>query len=304
MNSLKITLALFTGIVIFCFATSADKKTIRNVQKALNENYSYIPAGKLVFEKDTLSINSFLMFKTEISNFEYRLFLNDLLAKGETEKYEIAKIDSTIWSKNSKNVKYEEYYHNHPAYRDFPVLNITKEGAELYCEWVSNKINAVLGSNLKFRLPTHEEWMYAAHGNLEISPYPWGGPYLRNSRGVYLANFLSFDAGTITKDSSGNYNVMPNAYFGSPLGNNYADITAPVKSYYPNYYDLYNMSGNVAEMISNKALVVGGSWSDPGYDVRIESTRNYKGADKNVGFRIVATISAKEYDWLKIPKYK
>jgi formylglycine-generating enzyme required for sulfatase activity len=82
----------------------------------------------------------------------------------------------------------------------------------------------------------------------------------------------------------------------------FADITAPVKSYWPNGYGLYNVNGNVAEMIADKEIVAGGSWNDPGYDVRNESVKPYKGAARNVGFRIVATVVPAELVWLKIPK--
>lgn len=209
--------------------------------------------------------------------------------------------DTTVWIKDFA-YSYNEPMHNdyfwHKAYGEYPVVGVTWTQAKAFCAWRTLNKNTYIKSKKKgqdlinsFRLPTEAEWEYSARGGLESATYPWGGPYTKNDRGCFLANF---------KPNRGDYAADEALY------------TVEAKSYEPNGYNLYNMAGNVSEWTdsaydpnayeyvstmnpnvldaSNKRKVLrGGSWKDVAYFLQV-STRDYEYADSArsyIGFRTV-----------------
>ena len=73
-----------------------------------------------------------------------------------------------------------------------------------------------------------------------------------------------------------------------------AVLTSQAKSFGPNEFGFYHISGNVAEMIADSDHAIGGSWYSPGYDIRIESVKDFNESHPTVGFRVVATYLGPE----------
>lgn len=108
---------------------------------------------------------------------------------------------------------------------DHPVIHVSWDDAVAYCEWNGT------------RLPTEAEWERAARGGRESQHFPWGDE--------------------LEPDGVHRMNVFQGEF---PARNTAADGwegTAPVGSYPPNDFGLFDMTGNVWEWCAD--------WFDPNY---------------------------------------
>lgn len=214
--------------------------------------------------------------------------------------------DTLVWVHDFTygfNEPLTETYFWHPAFDEYPVVGVTWGQAKAFNAWRTQFLNEwkqQQGETFvqRFRLPSESEWEFAARGGLELSPYPWGGPYVRNIEGCPLANF---------KPMRGDYVEDAGCY------------TVPVDSYSPNDYGLFNMAGNVSEWTNTaydesvydfthdmspeyeyhaknddppslkRKVLRGGSWKDIGYYIQTGS-RSFEYSDtakSYIGFRCV-----------------
>lgn len=264
------------------------------------------PAATQINFNKQVTIGSFYMDDSEITNNEYRQFIDRLMEDsvsvlGEEAIKEDYYPDTTVWVKDFAHHlgdPLQDYYYWHPGYDDYPVVGIDWEAAKYFSKWRTQYWNDYRTSVGEvpmpaFRLPSEAEWEYSARGGRDMAKYPWGNPYVRNAKGCLLANF---------KPGRGNFYDDGFAY------------TAPIQSYFPNDYGLFDMSGNVAEWCEDafnpasvplvwdlnptffdenehRKVTRGGSWKDVAYYLET-GTRTYEFKDSTrayIGFRNAMT---------------
>ena len=215
--------------------------------------------------------------------------------------------DTTVWINdfdNAYNEPYVRMYFAHSGYNDYPVVGVSWDQANAFCQWRTQYYMASLGGAPiivePYRLPTEAEWEYAARMGDSKNMYPWSGTESVDDRGCFYANF---------KPGDGDY--VRDGHL----------ITARVGTYTPNDFGLYDMAGNVSEWTStsyNEALshitsdmnpeykynaakedpyrmkrkiVRGGSWKDVSHYVRADLRMwEYQNEQRSyIGFRCVRT---------------
>ncbi|NEV94829.1 gliding motility lipoprotein GldK [Psychroflexus sp. YR1-1] len=285
-------------------ALNWDPKIIWNPAEYPDEDYVYV-MDEFYLTNDQ-SYNGRRML--DVTQFKYRYKTMDVEAAARTpgdrtdfitEKEVLVYPDTTVWIKDfyySYNEPMHNNYFSHTAYDEYPVVGVTWGQAKAFANWRTKYLNDYRKKKDKasvsfFRLPSEAEWEYAARGGIEGGTYPWGGPYAKDDRACFLANFKPF---------RGDYAADGALY------------TVEGDAYGPNDFGLYNMSGNVSEWVNTtydpssyeymstispnvssseniKKVIRGGSWKDVSYYLQV-STRDYEYSDSArsfIGFRTV-----------------
>jgi len=224
---------------------------------------------------------------TEVINEFYEQFLMDLLRNKEFELLDICKTSKTDWmslvpAKFKELPANEIFRQGDPDCPGCPVQNISYEAAVIYCDWLTRAYNGYEKKKnfqeVRFRLPTEEEWIKAAQAGRAQTAYPWGGYYYQNAKGCYLSNFYSSDRPTCIDCNDD-----------SP-DNDGAFFLVKADAYFPNDLGLYGMSGNVAEMVHEKGISKGGSWEDIPEECTIQSVKKVEGPSPAIGFRVFMEV--------------
>ncbi|HON07742.1 MAG TPA: SUMF1/EgtB/PvdO family nonheme iron enzyme, partial [Verrucomicrobiota bacterium] len=147
-----------------------------------------------------------------------------------------------------------------------PVVFVTKEQANAFCDWLTDleHKNGNLGIKYRFRLPTIQEWQIAAGKTI----FPWGD---------------TFPPPPMAGNYGSTYSYSKEVFH-----------TAPVGRYAPNKNGLYDMGGNVREWcLDGKNIACGGSFNTFYFEEMlvnyIYEVKDSKAND--VGFRCVLELT-------------
>ena len=235
----------------------------------------------------TVSVSSFYMDQTEVANVHYREYIHWMTRAYVNDYPLLvaqALPDTASWREAmSYNEPLVNYYFRHNSYSYYPVVGVNWNQAREYCKWRTDRVNekilielgalrknpnqtnedvfttdtyingqyqGTVGKNPRkdlnpsgagtrtynysdgvfvpeYRLPTEAEWEYAARGGLVNNTYSWGNTF--EEMGMSKCNFWQgkFPYLNLNKDG----------FMGA----------APVKSFAPNGYGLYDVAGNVWE---------------------------------------------------------
>ncbi len=266
----------------------------------------------------------------EVTNGQYNKFLDYLKQGKHHELYEICRVDLSNFEEPALSLMKAYHFPREllagkPApkkknsFFEYPVINISYEAALNYCRWLTDQYNSVPNrkhQKVKFRLPERKEWQIAALGDPDFQSwdlkentveaftrvegskkrpkkryalkdfevkYPWWKldfemrDRISNQFDCYLANVKIPDDTEIK--------CPPN-----PIGGDGFLMTSKCGAYFANGMKLYDVVGNVAEMLNEKGKACGGSWNHLPDECTISSIHEYQGPSTSVGFRVFMEV--------------
>ena len=215
----------------------------------MRENMVSIPGGMMLMNTGEtpveqtpahqVSVNPFWMDRHAISNRQFKQFIHDTGYVTRAERVPAPALESrarpeleltsTVASHSASESDRGKWWTfvpganwKHPrgpgsslnGLWNHPVVHVAFEDAQAYADWARKE------------LPTEAEWEFAARGGHEGVEFIWGQQYMHTRRALS--------------------NNWPGEFSWNQLLADY-DSTAPLGSYLPNGYGLFDMAGNVWE---------------------------------------------------------
>ena len=184
------------------------------------EELKGIAAKKIIWKKDgakmvqipaSNTIKSFWMDTTEVTVGQFKKFLesSDYTSEDCVNDWDFR--ENAFKKGIDGPIEWDHVYEYSPTEKH-PMIEVCWHDATAYAKWAGK------------RLPTEKEWEWAARGDLKNKKYPWGN----SERGWKIRTYANYHGAGLGKDK-------------------WEMSTAPVGSFKPNGYGLFDMAGNVSE---------------------------------------------------------
>ena len=278
-NNKKIRL-FYAGLIFSILATSAYTDFSEKYEVDIPTDMTYVEEGMstlgaedgdLAAKSDAKPIHqvylkSYYIDIYEVTNNEY----SDCVASGECSE-----------PKELSSATRENYY-NDPVFDRYPVINVTWEDAQNYCEYIGK------------RLPTEAEWEKAAMGTLDYRRYSWGN----GSPQSYSMNISGVPADT----------EMGNSYLkgASPYG--LVDVVGNVSEWVSDWYSQTYYAESPVEdptgpMNGTEKVVRGDSWNTDVESVHVTNRYSMTPEEYNneTGFRCAMDVKERVYYNTPVP---
>ena len=222
----------------------------------------------------------FAIGRTEVTVEQFRLFVERTRYKTDAEKAG----NSMVYDHRSgrlmqtENVSWEHDYEGREARDNDPVIHVSWNDAYAYVRWLAT------GSGKPYRLPSEAEFEYAVRGG-RVTRYWWGDGSPKK----------------VVENLTGDGDVSRNQREWATHFDDYSDRfwgPAPVASFEPNPFGLYDIGGNVGEWVMDcwhdtylRAPADGSAWINPGCKERV-ARGGYWAASPNQS-RAAYRVSAK-----------
>lgn len=255
---------------------------------SFSQKKNHITPPGTVKVNDTLYVD-----RNEVSNIGWREYLYYL---SEFDSLSLPGVlpDTTVWldEQDNSGETFSEYYFRHPGFNTYPVVGISYNQANIFCRWRTiaanfavyikkNKItdwrNHIRDSfpiQFYYRLPSKEEWELFAFPGVDSSSKAFKKSGRKATFFFNTKEYFKF----VNTDESGAHHYRGTSY------------TVAAHSFFPGRFGTYHLTGNVAEMLSEKGIAKGGSFDHPLSECHYKNNQYYTGPERWLGFRCVAVL--------------
>ena len=256
---MKLRLRIMKELLIFLVFTS----NLVTAQSYIIPPMVSIPEGEFTMGHETdpsarpmhkVKIKGFSMAKYPVTVYEFRKFAVETGYSPETNCNDFMDKEGLRGPTHKGTGTWDKHRY---SYSDFqPVTCITWNDAQAYIKWLNNKTGG------SYRLPTEEEWEYAVKGGTHTR-YFWGDDL--NYSQAHLYGNLADKMVEYTTNNSFEYSTK--GFLPMILNNDEEAFNSIVGMYRPNPYGLYDMHGNISEMLNS-------CYYSSGYHIETEKETN------------------------------